>query len=29
MLGIELQQKRVYQEAEAEGLEIGQQQRRH
>ncbi len=26
MLGIELQQTRVYQEARAEGLEIGQQQ---
>ena len=26
MLGIELQQTRVYQEAKAEGLEIGQQQ---
>jgi len=26
MLGVELQQTRVYQEAEAEGLEIGQQQ---
>ena len=28
MLGIELQQTRVYQEAKAEGLEIGQQQER-